>query len=47
MLFANKSGTFSNLVVSNHKNAIIKVNIIAIIVSFLLSNAPNPLGASF
>ena len=45
ILFENKSGTYSNLVVSNHKKAIIKVKIIAIIVSLLFNNAPNELDA--
>ena len=45
MLFENKSGTFSNFVVSNHKNAMSVIIITAMIVSFLLNNAPRLLGA--
>jgi hypothetical protein len=44
-LLENKSGTFSNLVVSNHRKAIIAIITIAMIVSFLLNNAPRLLGA--
>ena len=45
MLLENKSGTFSNLVVSNYRKAIIAIITIAMIVSFLLNNAPRLLGA--
>ena len=47
MLLENKSGTFSNSVVSNHKNPIKAIINIAMTVSFLFNSAPRLLGAFF